>query len=61
MDDSLYSAEAIKQYDIWVLPLVWILYVISYLDRGNIGNAKTAGAQKDLGLTSTQVRFLPMP
>lgn len=38
-----------------MLPIVCILYVLSYLDRGNIGNAKTAGAQDDLGLSSSQV------
>ncbi|KAL3955932.1 hypothetical protein ACCO45_008778 [Purpureocillium lilacinum] len=37
-----------------VLPLVCCLYVLSYLDRGNIGNAKTAGAKRDLGLDSSQ-------
>ncbi|POR35094.1 Alkaline phosphatase [Tolypocladium paradoxum] len=37
-----------------VLPIVCCLYVLSYLDRGNIGNAKTAGAQDALGLDSTQ-------
>ncbi|KAL2205039.1 MFS general substrate transporter, partial [Sarocladium strictum] len=40
--------------DFRVLPIVCILYVLSYLDRGNIGNAKTAGAQEDLGLSSMQ-------
>lgn len=30
------------------------LYVLSYLDRGNIGNAAAAGAQKDLGLSDSQ-------
>jgi hypothetical protein len=38
------------------MPLVCVLYVLSYLDRGNIGNAKTAGAQDDLGLSDSQVR-----
>lgn len=38
-----------------MLPVVCTLYVLSYLDRGNIGNAKTAGAQKELGLSSAQV------
>ncbi|RDW94453.1 hypothetical protein BP5796_00216 [Coleophoma crateriformis] len=41
-------------FDRRVLPLVCMLYVLSYLDRGNIGNAKTAGAQADLGLSSKQ-------
>lgn len=38
-----------------MLWIVCVLYVLSYLDRGNIGNAKTAGAQDDLGLNSAQV------
>lgn len=36
------------------MPIVCCLYVLSYLDRGNIGNAKTAGAQDSLGLSSSQ-------
>jgi hypothetical protein len=34
------------------MPVVCCLYVLSYLDRGNIGNAKTAGAQEALNLSS---------
>jgi hypothetical protein len=44
-----------EQFDRRMLPIVCCLYVLSYLDRGNIGNAKTAGAQDDLGLSSAQV------
>ncbi|OJJ61836.1 hypothetical protein ASPSYDRAFT_194815 [Aspergillus sydowii CBS 593.65] len=43
-----------KKFDRRVLPIVCILYVLSYLDRGNIGNAKTAGIDKDLGLSDSQ-------
>lgn len=38
------------QFDRYMLPIVCILYVLSYLDRGNIGNAKTAGIQEELSL-----------
>lgn len=34
-----------------MLSIVCLLYVLSYLDRGNIGNAKTAGILKDLHLS----------
>ncbi|KAH8588835.1 major facilitator superfamily domain-containing protein [Bisporella sp. PMI_857] len=44
----------VKKYDRNMLWIVCILYVLSYIDRGNIGNAKTAGAQDDLGLSSSQ-------
>ncbi|UPK90040.1 hypothetical protein LCI18_000975 [Fusarium solani-melongenae] len=43
-----------ESFDRRVLPIVCCLYVLSYLDRGNIGNAKTAGAQDALGLSSSQ-------
>ncbi|KAL4965540.1 putative MFS transporter [Aspergillus stella-maris] len=43
-----------KKFDRRVLPIVCILYVFSYLDRGNIGNAKTAGIDSDLGLSDSQ-------
>jgi hypothetical protein len=39
---------------------VWILFILSYLDRGNIGNAKAAGAQLTLGLSSSQVVETPL-
>ncbi|EXM07361.1 hypothetical protein NOF04DRAFT_15671 [Fusarium oxysporum II5] len=39
-------------FDRRVMPVVCCLYVLSYLDRGNIGNAKTAGAQEALNLSS---------
>lgn len=31
-----------------------VLYLISHLDRANIGNAKIAGLTKDLGLSGIQ-------
>ena len=59
-----------RAFDRRMLPVVCVLYVLSYLDRGNIGesspkvflrvsnrhtgNAKTAGAQDDLNLSSAQ-------
>ncbi|KAF2193128.1 permease of the major facilitator superfamily [Zopfia rhizophila CBS 207.26] len=43
-----------RKFDKRVLPIVCILYVLSYLDRGNIGNAKTAGAKSELGLNDSQ-------
>uniref|UniRef100_A0A0B7K4D0 Major facilitator superfamily (MFS) profile domain-containing protein n=1 Tax=Bionectria ochroleuca TaxID=29856 RepID=A0A0B7K4D0_BIOOC len=41
-----------RAFDLRTLPIICCLYVLSYVDRGNIGNAKTAGAQRDLALTS---------
>ncbi|KAJ6118492.1 hypothetical protein N7471_013112 [Penicillium samsonianum] len=43
-----------RKFDRRVLPIVCILYILSYLDRGNIGNAKAAGLDKDLNLSDYQ-------
>ncbi|KAF7310273.1 MFS domain-containing protein [Mycena indigotica] len=40
--------------DWWVLPLVTLFWLLSFLDRTNIGNAKVAGLMKDLHLTNKQ-------
>lgn len=37
-----------------IQPTIWLLYMLGYLDRANIGNAKTGGLESDFGLTSTQ-------
>ncbi|WWC72620.1 uncharacterized protein I206_106582 [Kwoniella pini CBS 10737] len=44
----------VRRIDKRIIPCIWVLYTLSYLDRANIGNAKTGGLQKDFGLTSTQ-------
>ncbi|KAK7697743.1 hypothetical protein SLS64_013217 [Diaporthe eres] len=44
------QARIVRKFDRQMLPIVCILYVLSYLDRGNIGNAKTAGIQEELSL-----------
>lgn len=36
------------------VPAIWVLYTLSYLDRANIGNAKSGGMEDDLNLTSNQ-------
>lgn len=36
------------------MPWLCLLYLISFLDRTNIGNAKIDGLQQDLGMTNTE-------
>ncbi|KZV68752.1 MFS general substrate transporter [Peniophora sp. CONT] len=38
--------------DVVVIPLVGMYYLLSFLDRSNIGNAKVAGLTEDLHMTS---------
>ncbi|KAJ5211467.1 uncharacterized protein N7498_003113 [Penicillium cinerascens] len=40
--------------DLRLLPWLSLLYLVSFLDRTNIGNAKIVGLKKDLNMTSNQ-------
>ncbi|KAJ6512730.1 major facilitator superfamily domain-containing protein [Mycena sanguinolenta] len=40
--------------DCWILPVITIFYLLSFLDRTNIGNARIAGLQKDLNITNKE-------
>ncbi|KAH8722983.1 major facilitator superfamily domain-containing protein [Phaeosphaeriaceae sp. PMI808] len=44
----------VKKIDLFLLPTIWLMYLLSYMDRTNIGNAKIAGMATDLKLTSNQ-------
>jgi hypothetical protein len=37
--------------DLYIIPTVALLYLFCFIDRANIGNARLAGLEKDLGLT----------
>ncbi|KAK5070538.1 hypothetical protein LTR64_000209 [Lithohypha guttulata] len=37
--------------DRWLIPWLCLLYLLSFLDRTNIGNARLAGMEADLGMT----------
>ncbi|KAL2857209.1 major facilitator superfamily domain-containing protein [Aspergillus pseudoustus] len=40
-----------RQLDLHVLPPLFILYFLSFLDRGNIGNARIQGLEASLGMS----------
>lgn len=44
----------VSQVDIRLVPMLGILYLISHLDRANIGNAKILGLTEELGLSGMQ-------
>ncbi|KAF1934729.1 MFS general substrate transporter [Clathrospora elynae] len=57
-DDFTWTPEEekalVRKIDLFLLPTIWLMYLLSYMDRTNIGNAKIAGMDKDLQLTSNQ-------
>lgn len=46
--------KLVRKVDMRLLPLFTILYLLSFLDRGNIGNAKIEGLAEDLNLKGNQ-------
>jgi sugar phosphate permease len=47
-----------RKVDWRILPVLTLLYVLSFMDRSNIGNAKVAGMNEDLGLTGAQYNMV---
>nr|VWP01939.1 PKS_ER domain-containing protein [Ganoderma boninense] len=57
VEDSMPSVDhgaVLRKLDLRLVPPVGILYLLCFLDRANIGNAKVAGLVSDLHLTGVQ-------
>ncbi|KAF9041475.1 major facilitator superfamily domain-containing protein [Panaeolus papilionaceus] len=52
--DPVMERRVWRKLDMWLLPVVTIFYLLNFLDRSNIGNARIAGLQKDLKMTNKQ-------
>ncbi|KAL4946337.1 hypothetical protein BDV06DRAFT_208809 [Aspergillus oleicola] len=50
--------QVVKKFDRRLVPFLALLYLLSFLDRSNIGNAKIAGLMEDLKLSSSQYEWL---
>ncbi|OJJ51155.1 hypothetical protein ASPZODRAFT_55979 [Penicilliopsis zonata CBS 506.65] len=50
--------EVVKRFDRQLVPFLAFLYLLSFLDRSNIGNAKIAGLSEELPLSSSQYEWL---
>lgn len=48
--DPVAEAKLVRKQDLRVLPMVFLMYFLTFLDRTNLGNAKVAGLETDLGL-----------
>ncbi|KAF2793118.1 MFS general substrate transporter [Melanomma pulvis-pyrius CBS 109.77] len=56
--DAEVEKRVLRKLDRRLVSLVFVLYLLAYLDRSNIGNAKIAGLDKDLSLSSSQYQWL---
>jgi hypothetical protein len=44
----------VKKLDRWIMPMLWSMYWLNYLDRNAIALARLNRLEKELNLTSTQ-------
>ncbi|KAF2717675.1 MFS general substrate transporter [Polychaeton citri CBS 116435] len=52
--DKKQERKLVRKLDIHIVPVVMLLYLFSFLDRVNIGNAKLYGLEEDLGISDNQ-------
>lgn len=54
------EAAVLRKMDIRLIPMLSALYLLAFLDRGNIGNAKIEGMLEDLHMTGPQYNWTCM-
>ncbi|CAG8806584.1 25514_t:CDS:2 [Gigaspora margarita] len=47
----------LRKIDLRIVPLMLLLYLLSFLDRVNIGNAKLANLERDIGLVGNEFNW----
>lgn len=52
--DPKLDRQTVRKLDMLLIPMMCMIYLLAFLDRSNIGNARIAGMQKDLGITDHQ-------
>jgi hypothetical protein len=56
--DPAVEKRVVRKIDCSVIPLVMALYLLAFLDRSNIGNARIAGMEEDLDLKGQRYDWL---
>ncbi|KAK0621838.1 hypothetical protein B0T17DRAFT_305654 [Bombardia bombarda] len=46
--------KLVRKIDLCLLPMVWIMSLMSWMDRSNVGNATIAGMGSDLKMSSSR-------
>jgi len=57
---SIDEAAVLRKMDLRLIPMLSVLYLLAFLDRGNIGNAKIEGLVEDLNMTGPQYNWTCM-
>nr|POE99395.1 putative transporter c11d3.18c [Quercus suber] len=52
--DPVFERRIIRKLDFHIMPWIFVLWLLAFIDRSNIGNAKLDGLVKDLNLTGNK-------
>jgi hypothetical protein len=55
--DKRTERETVRKLDMLLVPVTCMIYLLSFLDRANLGNARVAGLQEQLELTERQYQI----
>lgn len=55
--DLVLEKKLVRKCDLHVVPVLFVLFLMSFLDRTNIGNARIQGLEKDLGMDPAGNKF----
>jgi hypothetical protein len=58
--DGVDEAAVLRKMDLRLIPMLSILYLLAFLDRGNIGNAKIEGLLTDLHMSGPEYNWACM-
>lgn len=53
--DPKREAKLVRKLDLYIAPVMTIIFLTAYLDRANIGNAASAGMTEDIGMASSEL------
>jgi hypothetical protein len=49
------GAKLVRKLDLYIAPVMTIIFLTAYIDRANLGNAASAGMTQDIGMASSQL------
>uniref|UniRef100_V5EG15 Permease of the major facilitator superfamily n=2 Tax=Kalmanozyma brasiliensis (strain GHG001) TaxID=1365824 RepID=V5EG15_KALBG len=55
--DAAREKKLVRKIDLYIVPTVAVLYLMCFVDRANIGNARIAGFERDVGMNPRSYDF----
>lgn len=55
--DNMTERKLMRKLDYRIIPMIMWMYLMNFMDRVNIGNARLYGMEEDLNLTGSQYQL----